>query len=231
MHEPRDPVTKAVGAVERADDEPRTHVGRTFGEDALDHGLACGFQCAVVLHHLLGRWIVKRCHCRALVHPRLLGLRVDRHRRHEHVPVGPRCEQARTRFDDARHIARAVDYGVPRAGGQRVEPRRKLRVAITDKRGHAIAPRHGQPAAREDRHVIAAGKGRFDEMTAQETRAAKNEQSHGLHPYGVIRRSNSACSLRSPHASTSPPSWHEPPSQLDTTPPAFSISGMSAWMS
>ncbi len=234
VHEACDPVAEAVGGVVRTDDQARPHDRRTGAEGVAHDRLAGGLECAVIGQHVFGRGIVDCGDGRRLVEPGPIGLGDDRQRRHEHVAAHARREPRGGRADHARHVARSVDHRIPLAALQSGKPGRDTRVAVADEGLDAIAERLRRAAAREQRHLVPARERFLRHVSAKETRPSEQQQSHGrsaLQPRAAMRRSSSACSAASPQASTSPPFWQSPPCQSVTTPPAPSITGISAWMS
>jgi len=90
----------------------------------------------------------------------------------------PSLDRVGRRLDASRNIAARVDRGVPFAGFERRQAGGGARVAIADEMRDLAGPWHRLHATREKRHVVASRKCRVDQMPAEESRAAQNEESH-----------------------------------------------------
>jgi hypothetical protein len=75
---------------------------------------------------------------------------------------------------DARHVAARVDDAVPGAAEKRV----KVAVAVTLQALRLGKELGVRLAAREDRHLVAAGERGVDRVAAEELRSAEDEQLH-----------------------------------------------------
>jgi hypothetical protein len=157
-----------------ADDEARPDHERPGRQCRLDRLLAERFQRAVAGVDVLARWVFGPLYRRHLGQE--LGLLVHGDARDEDVPLGERRKQLGRGPDDAGIVSAQIDHGVVAATTQR----REIGPAVAhDVPGLREELRVRQPAG-EESELVPAGESRLDEVTADERRAAENEQLHRL---------------------------------------------------
>src|SRR6185295_17468859 len=143
-----------------------------------DFVFATRLEGAVVRNDVLRCGILEDGDRRRFVEAGPARIRVHRQRRHERAMPDASFENFCGCAHAAGNVAAQVDRGIPFTLLERRQPRGNARVAIADEMLDLAVSRDWLDAAREDRNVVAARERGVDQMPAEKTRAAENEELH-----------------------------------------------------